>query len=395
MFEHRDVRDFLAMISDQVIESQRANARSDALLNPFDHLMPNEVRISRILAMLLDPRGVHGQGCLFLSALLSTLNLDRDGLMSARVHVERATRKTKTRRRIDIMIETAEWIIGIENKVWGAPDQNDQVADYLRELSSLRPNNYVLLYLTPDGAWPSPQSITQEQCKRLERAGNLKIVTYASIEQALDNSLCTCSGERARWFMQTFRDYIRQQVLGKPPMIEANSVITSLMQPGNEAQLAIALELFRMKGDMRGQLKNRLFDAVTAKLPPGWCHYRDREQQGPVLGLKASPCAPWFFTVELEEGRYWYGLRYACDATERQRREVGKLCERLALTIPSEKPVPRYTPYWREFDGQYEFAPLEYSNWDASVKPWLDMANGVMAENLLAAAQRLDLSSLL
>lgn len=395
MLEYDQMSGFLAMISNELgrlDDSQRAAARQDApRLNPFDYLIPNEVRFSRILAMLLDPQGVHGQGPLFLDELLSTLNLSRDNLMAARVHVEKTTRATRTKRRIDIVVETAEWIIGIENKVWGALDQSEQVADYLHELSSLRPDNYLLLYLTPHGSLPSADSIQKNDCMRFEREGKLKAVAYESIARTLDNCVSKCSARRTIWFAESLRDYIRYQVLGRPHMLETNVVITTLLHPGNEAQLAIALELFRMKEDVRAQLKNKLLDSICAMLPDGWLQYRDREQREPLLGLKTAPDSPWFFTVEVEDGRYWYGIRYAYEATPRQRREVERRCERLRLTIQSEEPVPRYTPFWREFDGNYEFAPAEYSNWEASVKPWLDMTNGFMAKNLLAAAKRIDL----
>lgn len=43
--------------------------------NPFDFIEPNEIRLSRILAWLLNPRTSHGQGGRFLDAFLARLGI--------------------------------------------------------------------------------------------------------------------------------------------------------------------------------------------------------------------------------------------------------------------------------------------------------------------------------
>jgi hypothetical protein len=375
--------------------AQATAALSSApLLNPFDFLAPNEVRFSRILAMLFDPRGVHGQGPIFLRRLLSSLGLQIANLDRATVYTEWWDKASDLRRRIDVVIETEEWTIGIENKVWGAPDQVDQVVDYLSALARHRSDKYLLLYLTPHGSMPSEESIPKAKCDQYLDQGKLRVVSCEQLALLIDTCIVECHAQRAIWFAQSLRDYIRYRVVGKPHALESNMIVTSLLEPGNDARLETALELLRYREEIRQRLTDKMLASVVQKLPPGWALYRDKEQGAPLLGLKAGPSLPWFFTVEFEDGRYWYGIRHTSDSTPTQREEVLRGCENLSRVIRSEPVVPDYTPFWREFDGQYSFAPAEYSNWEASVRPWLDMANGTMADRLVEAAERLDLRKL-
>lgn len=96
-------------------------------LNAFSLFSPGENVLSRVLADLFDPRGVHGQGNLYLAALLRELGLPVIG--HHEVAVVRREVMTSSRRRIDLVIETPDLLIGIENKPWAA-QQPGQLADY-------------------------------------------------------------------------------------------------------------------------------------------------------------------------------------------------------------------------------------------------------------------------
>ena len=81
-----------------------------------------ETTLSRILADLFDPKGAHGQGLLFLNSLLKMVGqepisrLDRSVQIRIEAPVPVVGRKTP--RRIDILVETSDRLIGIENKKW-------------------------------------------------------------------------------------------------------------------------------------------------------------------------------------------------------------------------------------------------------------------------------------
>ncbi|UNC13973.1 hypothetical protein FE249_06955 [Acidiphilium multivorum] len=102
-------------------------------LNAFSMLAPDERRISRFLAALLNPKEQHGQGTLFLNAFLTSVWLPP---------VKRQTQvsivnehATFWGRRVDITIRTPEAFLGIEVKL-RAKQQANQLKDYVDDLKS-------------------------------------------------------------------------------------------------------------------------------------------------------------------------------------------------------------------------------------------------------------------
>ncbi len=108
-------------------------------------LAPGEETISRLIVLLLEPKGVHGQGKVFLEKFVEILrkNLKDRGvgnpmenvgeIGNAKVDTEHSTDKG---RRIDILIDFPNFVIGIENKIW-AGDQKDQLKDYNEYLATV------------------------------------------------------------------------------------------------------------------------------------------------------------------------------------------------------------------------------------------------------------------
>lgn len=114
--------------------------------SPFSIFNPDENTLSRVIAELFDPAGSHGQGLLFLNGLLSAIGIPRLNRLDT-VKVRREVR-TRARRRIDIVIETPRYVIGIENKPWAAQQKN-QLRDYLDELKAdLHGRQPVLIFLS-------------------------------------------------------------------------------------------------------------------------------------------------------------------------------------------------------------------------------------------------------
>ncbi|KQT51207.1 hypothetical protein ASG47_18710 [Devosia sp. Leaf420] len=112
----------------------------------FSVFSPNENTLSRIVVELFDPAGSHGQGALFLNAMLRAIGIPGVNPREA-IRVRREV-LTRARRRIDIVIEMPRYVIGIENKPW-AVQQPNQLGDYLSELSAdLRGRTPVLVFLS-------------------------------------------------------------------------------------------------------------------------------------------------------------------------------------------------------------------------------------------------------
>lgn len=141
---------------------------------------------SRYLAELLSPTGRHGEGFRFLDVFVKdVLGLSLD--VSRRVKVTREL-ATEDRRRVDIVVESPNLIIGIEVKV-DAGDQKAQLHDYFTELNQRAKGRKtaVLVYLTLNGRPPSAYSL-----KDLEQE-NVCCLSFADhIRQWIDRCAGLC-----------------------------------------------------------------------------------------------------------------------------------------------------------------------------------------------------------
>ena len=126
---------------------------------------------SAILACLLDPNGSHGCGDVFLKLFLSSLLIFSDWNFStknAKTQVEFSigpilkSREEEEGGRIDILLESDQKGIIIENKIY-ACDQDKQLIRYHNYAEQKYGHeNYKLLYLTLQGNEPSDGSIKGE-----------------------------------------------------------------------------------------------------------------------------------------------------------------------------------------------------------------------------------------
>lgn len=115
---------------------------------------------SRFLYELLNPQGRHGEGDAFLHLFLETV-LELNAPLGDRYRVMREL-ATERNRRVDIVVESRDFIAGIELKI-DAADQPAQLHDYYQELQQCSGNrkSVTLAYLTLDGKGPSAMSLNK------------------------------------------------------------------------------------------------------------------------------------------------------------------------------------------------------------------------------------------
>ena len=160
----------------------------------FRYLRDDELGLSRIIADLLDPAAEHGQGAIFLEAMLELLpevpdasgarptaadganmvaawkkRFNRLGSTAAtkiRVVVER---EITARRRIDITVdiptEDGPFCLAFENKPY-ADDQPGQCRDYLKFLARTYGGHFLLVYLPPRYRMPDSSSLPLKDRER-------------------------------------------------------------------------------------------------------------------------------------------------------------------------------------------------------------------------------------
>lgn len=180
---------------------------------------PEENDISRFIALLLNPKGEHGQGDMFLRKFLEVLRqnlphkLDKfdnlDDLEEATVETEFPTPEN---RRIDILIRLPNnrFGVGIENKL-GGEDQKNQLRDYNSYLKKTFGQDYVLIYLTCDGREPSEDSISESEREELKKEGKLITISYRKLLIPwLQESLKECEADKVRWFVKDFISWIEE-----------------------------------------------------------------------------------------------------------------------------------------------------------------------------------------
>jgi hypothetical protein len=128
---------------------------------------------SALLAHLLDPESGHNQGTLFLQSFLDVV-VERAKVRGQRLQLpieigsnwrcRPEVRLPNGHGQVDILIQGPSFSMLIENKIYAAdqPNQLYRYWDYARKLWE----HYVLVYLTPHGVPPSPQSLLPPTSER-------------------------------------------------------------------------------------------------------------------------------------------------------------------------------------------------------------------------------------
>jgi len=145
-------------LAEPIIEARR----SGFLCDPWDvaGLKRDEVRNSKVLAWLLDPKGSHGLESKLMCSLLTALRISSQALNfpesphnTCRVRVESSPDGDRSNR-LDIEIDDPNFYLIIEVKI-DAVESNDQLLKYgkLGQTRSMsRP--WAIVFLTPHGFFP-------------------------------------------------------------------------------------------------------------------------------------------------------------------------------------------------------------------------------------------------
>lgn len=173
-------------------------------------IQPNEEKLSAIFAWLLDPRESHGQGATFFNLFFSAKReIDVSSILSVKTEVA-TSHIDRSQRRIDIVLEGKDWIVGMENKPWAA-EQYNQLTDYQRQLLAHKKTHTYLYYLPGNVGRPT------SDCKDLGQKCSIISLPYrqdgaeGSIEAWLEQSIQFCQAEKVRFFLGALLEYIRQR----------------------------------------------------------------------------------------------------------------------------------------------------------------------------------------
>jgi len=194
-----------------------SDKRLSSDFSTFHFINTDELMLSQLLALCLDPSGNHGQGANFLIELFKILKIEVEIPQSKKkVRVLREY-PTDNGRFIDIVIEVdSNAIVGIENKPF-VEEMHNQVGDYITFLESKVNDQhfeeYYFIFLHKTGN--RPVSIDIEKRNRLEEEGNLHTLSYhTNMKNIITKFYQICESDRFRYFLQDYIGYINDTFQG-------------------------------------------------------------------------------------------------------------------------------------------------------------------------------------
>ena len=168
---------------------------------------PDENKISDLIVNLLEPKGKHGQEDKFLNLFLEHLKkIWKKGkdlyIDSDKVEIEREA-FTTSGRRIDILMEFINLVIGIENKPW-AGEKYEQLDDYFNFLKQ-KNRDFLLIFLP--GTKREPVSISEEN----KKSGNFINISYNELLLPwLEDCYKNCESQKVRFFIKDSVEWLKE-----------------------------------------------------------------------------------------------------------------------------------------------------------------------------------------
>ena len=291
---NEQVEGFFQRVSGVANVSRQATLAVNSALAPRFNatslFSPNEDKLSRIVAFLLNPNGSHGQGFKFLDIFLSLLGLPlcEHDLDQVKVSNEDVLKSGNGRADIRIRYTTirhSTMNLLLENKPW-ATDGSDQINRYDCHMQSeFSDEPWAIIYLSGDGSIPGKNSIARERLTALKQEGKFYLLPYnsCSSEETLHLWLNKCSqaceAERPRLFINDFQTFLENNVPNsqEPTMTAVEKsefeIIANFLRFRDE-DLKIALQIQSVIPEMKIKLRRDLFvdieSEVLGKLGSEW-----------------------------------------------------------------------------------------------------------------------------
>ncbi|MDR3266147.1 MAG: PD-(D/E)XK nuclease family protein [Tannerella sp.] len=340
------------------------------------NLTTDEVRIhSAFIAELLNPKGSHGQGTIFLELFVKQKHLNCDFLDIANAKVtaeENIGKKTETEGgRIDILITDNNTCIAIENKIY-AGDQENQLVRYANYCKKYNPSQ--LLYLTLEGKDASDDSA---QDKNGDTAKYIRI----SYEDDIIKWLETCRKESVTFpiLREGITHYINLiKLLTNQSTNKAmkEEIVKLLLSPENfEAAGKIEVSLKEARTQIQlnfwKKLKNRFIEKgykiqttiegrnITEDQIRNF--YHKNKKINPVLAIefakKDNMSFVWFSLID---GKFSSGFLIDYDGDRKENSEEYKKCIDIVSKMDKQyNPPNRFWLGWKYSNPQLDFRAFD------------------------------------
>jgi hypothetical protein len=249
---------------------REAGRRYAAQLAPdfslMNYLANGETALSRYLAMLLDPDGMHGQGDLFLRTFFERFYGAAEWATPSAFQGISLEHPTTAGRRLDIFMQFHGGLVGVENKPWAA-DQVRQLHDYADFLESRAlGKHWLLVYVCNEE--PSEESISQDRLRDLVAGGRFLRITFHDVVDWLDYCAAFTRAPTVRIFVEELVRFVRGAINGEPAMAEQNEVMGAILKSEESLRSAflVASSMDKLKQELLSSLHADL-KAAFQELP--------------------------------------------------------------------------------------------------------------------------------
>jgi hypothetical protein len=350
----------------------------------FDYLRRDEMGLSSCIAALLDPKGTHAQGAVFLDEFLKLIGHSSSELprnTCCNVSVEKQIDK---QRRIDIFIELDDLIVGIENKPW-ASDQVNQLSDYATYLKSFAGNKkWRLIYLCDRAV--SATSISEKHRIRREKSGNLLNLDFTTISAWLHTCATKTKPLAVRVFIEELEKFVRSRIIGEVGMSEKIEIQRAIL--ASETSLASALQIANEMKSIKEQMLKGFFVELEEALKTYGMQLDGNLTYWKActgLNIKFYGEQRIMLRFEFESanlGKFFWGIRR--DKKDYFSEETwGKINRLMGDRFKNCKAWP-WWPWYSDLPDQYFDEACRH--WDNSEKPWLMLKNGQMVKQVITIA---------
>jgi hypothetical protein len=382
-----NTEEFLGSIAHELQAIKAARERYSVKLSPdfncFDYISADEMRLSQIIADLLNPDNKHNrhyQDDRFLVSFLRRVGLDWSAKGKIKVKTEV---RTYNNRRLDIKIEWSDHdhALVIENKPW-ASDQDNQLKDYIEELKSKR--MWCLIYLPGTKREPSEVSISRNEQEQWEKSGNLILTSYKDlIKPWLEDCMAVCESEHFRWFLGEFKTYVLAKFEGVRDMSERQAVIEQALRTKDnlEAAWEVSMALPEIKIKLLGELRQKLVKCVKEK---GWDVVWDEK----LANAYANKFSGFNIVYQLKH-KDQYQLRFQFENANLHEFFFG-VCEHPDKPKIAELMKKAFLGSGVDIDKAWSWwidVEEDMRNWEISKLPWLKIKDGTLVDWIIAKAE--------
>lgn len=356
----------------------------------FDYLRTDEMGLSKCLASLLDPKGKHGQGSVFLSVFMEEIGADwATNMTDCQVTLEK---QANGQRRIDVFLEFPNGVVGIENKPW-ASCQDRQLVDYAEYLGKISGSkNWMLVFLSNRD--PEEKSLTQARREELESDRRFIHLRYEKLIDWLEVCACKSRALVVRVFIEELIKFIRTNINGEVEMSDEKEISSAVLK--SSETLGSAFQIVKAMDGIKKDLLNKFHNDLDSALKKEHLILSDwsMENWRPYIG----------FNIQFGDNKQKLNLRFEFDKTGLNEffwgiKDITSDSARgsdnwnsdawrdlngvMASQFHSEK-SSKWWPWYSELPN-HEF-DAEMKNWSISEKPWIIINNGEMVSKIVELA---------